>query len=243
MLGGRDVLLLPDALDHAVPAVERDEADAGEDGDGAEAAGGEVALGKAGGLAFRSKLSDCCSTRSFLSLLSSSSRLQSKSNAPPRPPVAPLPLQSCDRHLPPPAHSPPTPDKAHLELHSLIPPLGRHILRHDGRPVPSFLGVLLCVGRPIPSLLRQLDNWRRVGQSIGGSVMLGVRSVVGERSIEECVVVARARSLASFCLGSELWSWSLVMIVADAVVSFAWRAGWWGGLCKGDAREMGDGGG
>lgn len=152
MLGGRDVLLLPDALDHAVPAVERDEADAGEDGDGAEAAGGEVALGKAGGLAFRSKLSDFCSTRSSLSLLSSSSRLQSKSNAPPRPPVAPLPLQSCDRHLLPPAHSPPTPDKAHLELHSLIPPLGRHILRHDGRPVPSFLGVLLCVGRPIPSL-------------------------------------------------------------------------------------------
>lgn len=106
MLGGRDVLLLPDALDHAVPAVERDEADAGEDGDGAEAAGGEVALGKAGGLAFRSKLSDCCSTRSSLSLLSSSSRLQSKSNA--------LPLGL----LSPPSHSSPA---TATSLHQLTP--------------------------------------------------------------------------------------------------------------------------
>lgn len=212
MLGERDVLLLPDALDHAVPAVERDEADAGEDGDGAEAAGGEVALGKAGGLAFRSKLSDFCSTRSSLSLLSSSSRLQSKSNAPPRPPVAPLPLQSCDRHLLPPAHSPQPPTKLTLNCTASYPPLGGIScgMMGDLFPLSSVCCYVSAVQFPL-SLLRQLDNWRRVGQSIGGSVMLGVRSVVGERSIEESVVVARARSLASFCLGSG----ALVVVAGD----------------------------
>lgn len=159
--------------------------------------------------------------------------------------------------LSPPSHSSPAtatslhqltppqpPTKLTLNCTASYPPLGGIScgMMGDLFPLSSVCCYVSAVQFPL-SLLRQLDNWRRVGQSIGGSVMLGVRSVVGERSIEESVVVARARSLASFCLGSELWSWSLVMIVADAVVSFAWRAGWWGGLCKGDAREMGDGGG
>jgi hypothetical protein len=43
---GDDVLSFPDALDHSVPAVAHDDAGKAEEGSGAEALGGEVALGE-----------------------------------------------------------------------------------------------------------------------------------------------------------------------------------------------------
>lgn len=101
---------------------------------------------------------------SGLSSLTAARRHPPSPSSPPRLVSSPSPTPPLGL-LSPPSHSSPAtatslhqltppqpPDKAHLELHSLIPPLGRHILRHDERPVPSFLGVLLCVGRPIPSL-------------------------------------------------------------------------------------------
>ena len=134
-------------------------------------------------------------------------------------------LSSCSHQLPS-TSSPPQPDpqKAHLELHSLVPPLGRHILRHDGRPLPSFLGVLclsLSSNSLSPPSIGQLASGRPSNSSFGAS-----RLPVGGGAR----TIGRNGLSSSSSRGRETWRafvselWVVVVIVAVAFRLLGGRA-------------------